>query len=75
MVVASTFTLNPTSLDSAFVPWPSHSTGWLLQQNTNRVSSVNWSNVTSASIQDDGATKMHIVNPPTGNRFYRLFKP
>jgi hypothetical protein len=56
------------------VTWPSPSTGWLLQQNTNSVSSVNWSNVT-ATIQDDGTTKVLIVNPPTGNRFYRLFKP
>jgi hypothetical protein len=35
---------------------------------------LNWSNVTSA-IQDDGTTKMVIVNPPSGNRFYRLHKP
>jgi hypothetical protein len=32
---------------------------------------VNWSNVT-APIQDDGTTKTFIVNPPTGDRFYRL---
>lgn len=56
------------------VTWPSPSTGWTLQQNTNSVSSVHWSNVTSG-IQDDGATKSLIVNPPTGNRFYRLHKP
>jgi len=24
---------------------------------------------------DSGAIKYIIVNPPTGNRFYRLFKP
>jgi hypothetical protein len=41
---------------------------------TNSVSSVNWSNAT-ATIQDDGTTKTLIVNPPTGNRFYRLHKP
>jgi len=35
---------------------------------------VNWSNVT-ATIQDNGTTKTLIVNPPTGNRFYRLQKP
>jgi hypothetical protein len=56
------------------VMWPSPSTGWGLQQNTNSVSSVNWSNVT-VIIQDDGTTKTLIVNPPVGNRFYRLFKP
>jgi len=68
-----TITLNP-QLSTINVSWPSASTGWNLQQNTNSVSSVNWSNVT-AIIQDDNTTKTLIVNPPTGNRFYRLFKP
>jgi len=45
-----------------------------LQQNTNSVSSVNWSDVPSG-IQDDGTTKSAIANPPIGNRFYRLVKP
>jgi hypothetical protein len=56
------------------ITWPSPATGFVLQQNTNSVSSVNWSNVT-ATIQDDGTTKTHTVNPSTGNRFFRLFKP
>jgi hypothetical protein len=56
------------------ITWPSPSTDWVLQQNTSTVSSVNWSNVT-ATIQDDGTTRTLIVTPPTGNRFYRLFKP
>ena len=68
-----TITLNP-QLSTINVSWPSPSTGWLLQQNTNSVSSVNWSNVT-ATIQDDSAMKTVVVNPPTGNRFYRLIKP
>lgn len=63
-------TLNP-QLPTINVTWPSPSTGWTLQVNTNSVSSANWSNVTSG-IQDDGTTKSLIVNPPTGNRFYRL---
>jgi hypothetical protein len=45
-----------------------------LQQNTNSVSSLNWSNVTD-TIQDDGTTGTLIVNPPTSSRFYRLHKP
>lgn len=56
------------------IAWPSPSTGYLLQVNTNNVSSVNWSNVT-ATISDDGTTKTFTVSPPAGNRFYRLFKP
>ena len=67
-------TIARTTTNTVAVSWPSPSTGWELQQNTNNVSSVNWSNVTSG-IQDDGTTKMLIVNPPTGKRFYRLFKP
>ena len=62
-----------TTTNTVVVSWPSPSTGWYLQQNTNSVSSVNWSNVISG-IQDDGTTKKLIVNPPIGNRFYRLLK-
>jgi hypothetical protein len=60
--------------NSVAVSWPSPSTGWMLQQNTNGVSSVNWSNITSG-ILDDGTTKTLLVNPPTSNRFYRLHRP
>jgi hypothetical protein len=63
-----------TTTNAVAVTWPSPSTGWMLQQNTNKVSSVNWSNVTSG-VQDDGTTKTFIATPPTGNRFYRLNKP
>ncbi len=63
-----------TSSNTAAVRWPSQSAGYVLQQNTNDVSSVNWSNVTT-TIQDDGTTKTFIVNPPTGSRFFRLCKP
>ncbi len=64
-----------TTSNTAVVTWPSPSTGWLLQQNTNGVNSTNWSNVT-ATIQDNGATKALIEHPfPQDNRFYRLFKP
>ena len=60
-----------TTTNTVAVTWPSPSTGWTLQQNTNSVSSLNWSNVISG-IQDNGTTKSFIVNPPTGNRFYRV---
>jgi hypothetical protein len=63
-----------TTTNTVAVTWPWPSTGWTLQQNTNGVSSLNWSNVTSG-IQDDGTTKTLMVSPPTGNRFYRLHKP
>jgi hypothetical protein len=63
-----------TTTNTLAVFWPSPSTGYVLQQNTNNVASVNWSNVVTAPI-DDGVTKTVVVNPSTGNRFYRLFKP
>jgi hypothetical protein len=63
-----------TTTNTVSVSWPSPSTDWELQQNTNGVSSVNWSNIISG-IVDNGTTKTLIVNPPTGNRFYRLHKP
>lgn len=62
-----------TSTNAVTITWPSSPTGWTLQQNTNNVGSVNWSNVTSG-IVDDGATKTILVSPPIGNRFYRLHK-
>jgi len=63
-----------TTTNAVAVTWPSSATGWKLQQNTNSVSSVNWSNVMSG-IVDDGTTKTLVINPAIGNRFYRLQKP
>ena len=65
-----TITLNP-QLSTITVSWPSPSTGWTLQQNTNSIASANWSNVTSG-ITDNGTIKTLIVNPPAGTRFFRL---
>jgi hypothetical protein len=56
------------------VSWPSPSTDFVLQQNTNGLSSVNWSNVT-ATIQNDGTNKTLEVSPTGQSRFYRLFHP
>lgn len=61
------------SNNAVVISWPSPSTGWTLQQNTNGFATVNWSNVTT--IQDNGTTKSIAVNPPSGNRFHRLVKP
>ena len=71
---APSLTIFLTTTNTAVVLWPSPSTGFGLQQNTNSLSSVNWSNVTTTPT-DNGAFKFIIVNPPIGNRFYRLFKP
>jgi len=63
-----------TATNTALISWPSSSTGFTLQQNTNSVGSPNWSNVT-ATPSDNGTIKYIIVNPPAGNRFYRLKYP
>jgi hypothetical protein len=63
-----------TTTNTALVSWPSPSAGFNLQQNTNSVASVNWSNVTTAPA-DNGSIKYIIVNLPAGNRWYRLSKP
>ena len=62
--------------DTARIFWPSSSEGFALQQNTN-LNNVSISGWVSApqTVTDDGTTKSVIVNPATGNRFYRLFKP
>ena len=70
---APLLTIMHTTTNTVAVFWPSPSIGWNLQQNTNSLSPANWSDVT-ANIQDDGTTKTLIVNPATGNRFYRLHK-
>ncbi len=70
---APLLTIFRTATNTAVVSWPSPSTGWNLQQNTNVVT-TNW--VTPLEIvNDDGTNKFIIVNPPVGSRFYRLFHP
>jgi hypothetical protein len=62
-----------TTTNTAVVAWPSPSTGWNLQANTN-LNTTNWI-APSESISDNGADRFITVNPPAGNRFYRLAKP
>jgi hypothetical protein len=67
-------TIRRTLTNTAVISWPSPSTGFQLQQNTNRLGSVNWSNFIG-TIQNNGTSRSITVNPPAGNCFYRLFKP
>jgi hypothetical protein len=66
-------TLLQTNSSSVAVSWPSPSPGFVLQQNTDGLGSVNWSNVTDAML-DDGTNKM-ITQPMGTNRFFRLVLP
>ena len=63
-----------TTTNTVAVFWPSPATGFNLQVNTNGIASANWSNVVTAPT-DNGTTRTVEVSPPTGNRFFRLFKP
>jgi FG-GAP repeat len=74
LVPGPSLTITRTPTNTVVISWPSASTGFVLQQNTNQLGSVNWSNVTG-TIQDNGTNRSIIVNPPGGNRFYRLVKP
>jgi len=69
-----TLSIQRTGANSLAVTWPSVWTDFVLQQNVNGLSSVNWSNVPDA-IQDDGTKRTISVNPSTGTCFYRLVEP
>ncbi len=62
-----------TPINTVLVSWPSPSTGFALQQVGN-LNLTNWL-APSEPVTDNGTNKFIIVNPPTGNRFYWLFKP
>jgi hypothetical protein len=62
-----------TTTNTVVVSWPSTATGFVLQQSTNGIGTVNWSNI-MGGVQDNGTMNYLIVNPPTGDRFYRLLK-
>jgi hypothetical protein len=70
---APTLNIKLTTTNTAQVYWPSPSTGWNLQVNTN-LATTNWA-APAESVTDNGTVKYIIVNPPTGNRFYRLIQP
>jgi hypothetical protein len=63
-----------TTTNTIAVSWPSPSTGWTLQQNTDGIITANWSNITSG-IFDDGTARTFVVSPPSGTHFFRLVNP
>ena len=70
---APNLTIQLTATNTIMVSWPSPSAGFNLQQNAD-LTTTTW--VTpSESVTDNGTLKFIIVNPPLGNRFYRLSKP
>ena len=70
---APTLSIKTTATNTIMVYWPLPSAGFNLQVNTD-LGSSNW--ITPAEpVNNDGSIKYIIVNPPTGNRFYRLKSP
>jgi uncharacterized delta-60 repeat protein len=70
-IARPSLTIARTTTNTVAISWPSPSTGFTLQQNTNGIATVNWSNVLTTPT-DNGTKKTVIVNPPGGTRFYRL---
>jgi hypothetical protein len=72
--IPPSLTVARTTTNTVVISWPSPSTGFVLQQNDDALSSPGWSYVTD-TIQNDGTNKTLVVNPSSGSRFYRLVKP
>jgi len=51
--------------------WPSPSTGYLLEENTN-LATTTWSNF-PGTVNDNGATKSATINSQSGTLFFRLY--
>ncbi len=66
-------TITPTSTNTVLISWLAPSTDFTLQQNTD-LSTTNWV-PPFETVNSNSWIKYIIVNPPSGNRFYRLFKP
>ncbi len=64
--------LNP-QLSTATLAWPSPSTGFTLQQNSNVANTNGWS-AYIGTVSDNGTIKSVTNTPPTGNWFFRLKK-
>jgi hypothetical protein len=70
---APVLSIELTTTNTAMVYWPSPSTGFNLEVSTN-LATANWA-TPPQSVTDNGTIKYIIVNPPAGNRFYRLRSP
>jgi hypothetical protein len=70
---APLLSITTTATNTVAVIWPAPAIGWILQQNSG-LNTTNWSAVaqTPAIV---GTNRVVIINPPVGNRFFRLYKP
>ncbi len=58
---------------NVILSWPSQSTGFVLQQNSNLANPNGWSPCGDTP-GDNGTIKSILISPPTGNLFFRLMK-
>lgn len=70
---APLLTIRRVTANSVEVSWPSSSAGFVLQQSAD-LNTVNWTTAPQA-VTDNGTNKFILINPPSGNRYYRLLKP
>ena len=70
---APVLTIKLTSTNTAMVYWPSPSAGYNLQVNAS-LATTNWV-APVETVTDNGTIKYILINPPAGNRFYRLKSP
>jgi hypothetical protein len=70
---APRLTITRTAASSVLLSWPSPSTGFVLQQNSD-LNTTNWVAAPQA-VSDNGTDRFITVNPSTDQQFYRLFRP
>jgi hypothetical protein len=61
-----------TSSNTAVVAWPTSSSGFNLQQNTD-LNTASWSSAGSSFVV--GSENQVVITPPTGRKFFRLVHP
>jgi hypothetical protein len=70
---APVLSISRTVTNSVLVSWPYPSTGFALQQN-GVLATTNWTSVATNGMTQVGERWQLTVQPPSGNRFYRLMK-
>ena len=70
---APLLTVRYTQTNTVVVSWPLPSVNWQLQNNA-QLNTSNWTTAPQV-VSDNGATRFIVVDPPIGNRYYRLMKP
>jgi hypothetical protein len=72
-VLTNSLSMLSATVNGMVLSWPSPSTGYVLQQNSN-LDTTNWMN-SSFLINDNGTTKTATNSPATGDLFFRLTYP